>query len=261
MSLFPTWPRAGEPLDGGLDVELAGRPGLAGLVLKGRMPLLYLFIEVSHQRLFRRLAKEEFGTQPMLRVVELSRQTANVAALSMWRAAWGGVLPGFDSRGQLRVGLDASMAFPFAKIVTDDAWRAVQRHFGPVARYLALPGDLEAMVLDILPDGDGVGVDAEQVYSDEDLEGGFFLSVRQELFAPFPGLERYIDHQLERVGSVLARNYVTPQLCQGCLRFSRAVTTIAAASVWHSAWRGLDRPVPSPTPREPSLFDEVARRR
>jgi hypothetical protein len=261
MYLFPTWPRAGEPLDGGLDVELAGRPGLAGLVLKGRMPLLYVFIEESHQRLFRRMAKEEFGTQAMLRVLELSRQTANVASLSMWRCAWDDLLPSSGVGSVLRTrGQPADVVPPVWSGDIEQGWRATRARYGSVLRFMPFPEELEDKALGLLPQGDGVGLDEEQVYGPQDLESGFFLSLHRDTLAPFPGLERYIDGQLQREGFVLARNYATARLSNRCLRVSRSVATIAAASVWQAAWRGLERPVPSPAPHQPGLFDTLARR-
>lgn len=255
MSLFSEWHRQSDVSEG-LDRELASRPGLAAILVRQRFPLLHLFVEESHKRLFARMAREEFGAAAMNRIIEISRYTTYVAAFSMWRTAWAEVLPTCGSAGCLRATsrlapLDSATVIPAEEV----AWRAVHRAYGSLLRLLPFPEELEDHALATLPHGDGVGVDTEQLYSDSDLAAGFYLCLNHSVLDPYPALCGYIDHQLQRVGIILARHYVTPQLARMTMRFGRAVVAIAALSVWHSVQSGLERarlPLPGP---QPLLFD------
>lgn len=257
MSLFSEWHRHGDVSEG-LDRELASRPGLAAILVRQRFPLLHLFVEESHKRLFARMAREEFGADAMNRIIEISRYTTYVAALSMWRTAWAEILPTCGSGSCLRA---TSRLAPLGRDTIlppeEVAWRAVRRAYGSLLRLLPFPEELEDQALATLPHGDGVGVDAEQLYCDSDLAAGFYLSLNHGVLDSYPTLCRYIDHQFQRVGFILARHYVTPQLARVTTRFGRAVTAIAALSVWHSVQAGLERErarLPHPVP-QPLLFD------
>lgn len=255
MSLFSEWHRHGDVSEG-LDRELASRPGLAAILVRQRFPLLHLFVEESHKRLFARMAREEFGADAMNRIIEISRYTTNVAALSMWRTAWAEVLPTCGSGSCLRA---TSRLAPLGRDTIlppeDVAWRAVRRAYGSLLRLLPFPEELEDQALATLPHGDGVGVDAEQLFSDSNLAAGFYLSLNHSVLDPYPALRGYIDHQLQRVGFILARHYVTPQLARVTMRFGRAVTAIAALSVWHSVQSGLERAKPPSAMPQPLLVD------
>lgn len=240
-------------LSRGLDLELAASPHEAERLLRGRLPLLFLFVDETHKRLLSRIAREELDSQAIVRIAELSRQTAAVAALSMWRASWAELLPAPAAAHQLR-----AIAPPPAALVTGMVprdglgWDAVVTEYRSLMRLLPYPEELEDRALALLPDGDGVGLDDEQVYSAEDLAAGFFLSLSGTPLSHYPRLECYVDSQLERLGCLVARNYLTPRLSRGVMRCARAVTLIAAASVWHSAWRGLERAGPLPSPFWPT---------
>jgi hypothetical protein len=255
MSLFSEWQRHSD-LSEGLDRELASRPGLAAILVRQRFPLLHLFVEESHKRLLARMAREEFGADAMNRIIEISRYTTYVAALSMWRTAWAEVLPTCGSAGGLRATsrlapLDRESVLPPEEV----AWHAVRRAYGSFLRLLPFPEELEDQALAVLPHGEGVGVDAEQLYSDSNLAAGFYLCLNQSVLDPYPSLCRYVDRQLQRVGFILARHYVTSQLARVTMRFGRAVVAIAALSVWHSVQAGLERGRLSTPMPQPLLFD------
>ena len=257
MSLFSEWHRQTDVSEG-LDRELASRPGLAAILVRQRFPLLHLFVEESHKRLFARMATEEFGADAMNRIIEISRYTTCVAALSMWRTAWAEVLPTCGLGSCLRA---TSRLAPLGRDTIlppeDVAWRAVRRAYGSLLRLFPFPEELEDQALAVLPHGEGVGVDAEQLYRNSDLAAGFYLSLNHSVLDPYSALSGYIDHQLQRVGFILARHYVTPQLARVTMRCVDACVFISVSSLRHAVQGYLDRPPRAHIGQSSGLFDTL----
>lgn len=255
MYLFPDWQPTREVI-GGLDSELAVSPCTATALLRGRFPLLYLFLNEASKRLLARLARHSLDAAYFMRTPEYCRQTGMVAAMSMWSAAWGEALPKLGSAKSIRATYwsDAESSCDLGCDVR--CWEVVHKaHRTSLMQLLPYPEELELTALAMLPDGDGVGPDAEQVFGPENLAAGFFLSTKRDFLLPYPALDDYIERQVRRLSFLNAQNFVVPWLGNLVARFARTTATIAAASVWHSVWSGLERPVASKSFRPiPALF-------